>query len=273
MGWHFPDCLFYLCVCLALWDSELLPRCLFVSAFLVFKLSNTVLGSGDSFEGAGNLTPLPLGAACTWIWVVPSRGCIYLGVRVWRLGETGVRGRSRDCVGLKPGEPAGACIWGLRPLELEDFPILGGLPGPVHKSELVPRLAFSCFLAMFVPAFLEKVACAFTMLTILYRTIQPFSCALQVRAIFFPFPQWKPCPLTDWDSCSKSQDGHIFSFHSVKEEAKSFAWHLHRVSSPSHLPPERHLSPSHSPRLGAMPGSASLGVRMRTLSSGDGHGS
>lgn len=133
VGWHFPGCLFYLCVCLALWDSELLPRCLFVSAFLVFKLSNTVLGSGDSFEGAGNLTPLPLGAACTWIWVVPSRGCIYLGVRVWRLGETGVRGRSRDCVDLKPGEPAGACIWGLRPLELEDFPILGGLPGPVHK--------------------------------------------------------------------------------------------------------------------------------------------
>lgn len=92
-------------MCLALRDSEL-PRCLFVSAFLVFKLSSTVLGSGVSFEGARNLTPLPLGTG----FVVPFRDCMYLGVRVWRLGETGVRGRSRDCVDLKPGEPAGACI-------------------------------------------------------------------------------------------------------------------------------------------------------------------
>lgn len=120
---------------------------------------------------------------------------------------------------------------------------------------------------MSVPAFFENVACAFTMLTILYRAIHPafLLCPAGEGHFFFPFPQWEPCPLTDWDSCSKSQDGHIFSFHSVKEETKSFAWHLHRVSNPSHLPPERHLSSSHSPRLGALPGSASLGVRMRTL--------
>lgn len=107
-------------MCLALRDSELRPRCLFVSASLVFKLGNTVLGLGVSFEGAGNLPPLLLGGTCTWSQGVPSRGCIHLewgegfGDFVKLESEVG------PCVDLKPGEPVGACTWGLRPLELED---------------------------------------------------------------------------------------------------------------------------------------------------------
>lgn len=83
------------------------------------------------------LQPLLLRAACTWSWGQRAPGAVtYLE---WKEDSRDFvklvsgRGTSRDCVDLKSEEPVVPCTWSQGPLELEDFPILGGLPGPVDR--------------------------------------------------------------------------------------------------------------------------------------------
>lgn len=115
----------------------------------------------------------------------------------WGLGVPGVGGGGAlqgqgfgDCETVGGGSlcilearRAGRCLY--LGSETSGVGRLSHLRRTARPCPQIRTCAFSCFLAMFVPAFLEDVVCAFTVLTILYRTIQAFSCALQVRVIFF----------------------------------------------------------------------------------------
>lgn len=115
---------------------------------LQIQLHTHSIGIGNRTQGSWKPAPglCSLGfGVCLFLELLGALLVLYIPRIGWGdLGklESGM-GIPRDCVDLKSGEPVDVCTWSQGLLELENFPIPGGLPGSVHRAFLgLPLPAF-----------------------------------------------------------------------------------------------------------------------------------